>query len=316
MKENYQNLKSNSKYPIFDFLFSKSSIILLLSTFYFLFSVSSVFAAEALLEVKAPAIRVGDEFEVGLFLNTENEDVNAVEGKVVFPEHLLELKGIYDGNSIINLWIERPNAKNGEILFSGIVPGGYLGKKGPIFSVVFQSKQEGSGSIEIQDMRALLNDGNGTGAHTTVSDVQFSVSKQTSASPPAVVEKKDTDRPEIFKPIVTINPTVFDGKYFLVFATQDKGSGIDRYEIREGDGPFILARSPYLLQNQNLDKEITVKAVDRSGNVRTVTVPAEKPMTYQVADKKNTGMLLASAVIVIAAALVAKLLWRRHTKSS
>jgi len=245
-----------------------------------LFVAYSVFAAETIFETKNSQIQVGDTLEVGFFLNTENEDINAVEGKIVFPEKLLELKEIKDGNSIINFWIERPKTKNGEIPFSGIIPGGYLGNKGLIFSVVFQSTQEGRGSIEIGNIQVLLNDGKGTEANITISNLQFVISKQAPASQPAVVERKDTDLPEVFKPIVTSDPAVFGGKYFLVFATQDKGSGIDHYEVREGKGSFILAESPYLLQNQNLDKEIAVKAVDKSGNERVITLPPQRSLPW------------------------------------
>ena len=182
-----------------------------------LFSASSAFAAEALLEVKNSEIQAGNEFVAEFFLNTENENINAIEGKIVFPEKLLELKEIRDGNSIINFWIERPKAKNGEIPFSGIIPGGYLGGKGLIFSAVFQSIQEGQGSIEIRDMKTLLNDGTGTETNTTVSNLQFVISGQGPASQPAVVETKDIDIPESFEPMVASDPAIFDGKYFLVF---------------------------------------------------------------------------------------------------
>ena len=131
----------------------KSKIIVF--TAIFLFFASSAFAADTL-------------FEAGFFLNTENENINALEGKIVFPEKLLELKEIRTGDSIISFWIEQPEASNGEILFSGIILGGYLGKKGLIFSAVFQSRQEGRDPIEIRDVRTLLNDGEGTEADAKI----------------------------------------------------------------------------------------------------------------------------------------------------
>lgn len=63
------------------------------------------------------------------------------------------------------------------------------------------------------------------------------------------------------------DPAIFDGKYFLVFATQDKGSGISHYEVCEGGKrKCAIAESPYLLQNQKLNQKIFVKAVDKNGN--------------------------------------------------
>src|SRR3989344_5310183 len=47
-------------------------------------------------------------FEVSVFLDTQLDDINALEGQIVFPGDLLELQEVRDGNSIVNFWIERP----------------------------------------------------------------------------------------------------------------------------------------------------------------------------------------------------------------
>jgi len=238
-------------------------------------------AAEVSFDTKTQEVKANQSFEVGVFINTDNESINALEGQIVFPVDLLEPKEIRDGNSIVNFWIERPKIESDKIHFSGITPGGYLGKKGLIFSVIFQSIQEGSGSIEIQDIKALLNDGKGTKANTTISNLQLVISKQVPASQPAVVEKKDTDIPETFEPIVTSDPSIFDGKYFLVFATQDKISGIANYKVREGKwGWFNVAESPYLLIHQSLDRKIFVKAIDKNGNERIAVVEPRYPIKW------------------------------------
>ena len=81
--------------------------------------------------------------------------------------------------------------------------------------------------------------------------------------------------------MIVSDPTIFGGKHFLVFATQDKGSGIDHYEVREvWWGWFRIAESPYLLQNQRLDTKITLKAIDKNGNERTSTVKAVYSMKW------------------------------------
>ena len=244
-------------------------------------------AAEVSFDTKTQEVKANQSFEVGVFINTDNESINALEGQIVFPVDLLEPKEIRDGNSIVNFWIERPKIESDKIHFSGITPGGYLGKKGLIFSVIFQSIQEGSGSIEIQDIKALLNDGKGTKANTTISNLQLVISKQVPASQPTVVEKKDTDIPETFEPIVTSDPSIFDGKYFLVFATQDKGSGIDYYEIKESRQKFlkifkkwVIAESPYVLKDRKLRSYVYIKAVDKAGNERIAVVEPRYPIKW------------------------------------
>ncbi|PIZ57271.1 hypothetical protein COY23_01600 [bacterium (Candidatus Torokbacteria) CG_4_10_14_0_2_um_filter_35_8] len=139
-----------------------------------LLSAVPTFAAEISFDAKTREVAIGEQFEVNIFLNTEEEYINATEGKVIFPENLLELKEIRDGNSIVNFWIERPKIKSdNQITFSGIIPGGYIGKKGLIFSAIFQSKNEGKGTIEIREAKTLLNDGKGTQASLSISNLQF-----------------------------------------------------------------------------------------------------------------------------------------------
>lgn len=285
--------------------------IIIIVCFLSLFAVP-VFAAEIFFDAKTREISVGERFEVGIFLNTEGEYINAVEGKVIFSEDLLEFKEIRDGNSIINFWIERPRVSGGEVLFSGITPGGYSGEKGLIFSLVFQSTQGGRGLVEFRDIKGLLNDGEGTEIEMTISNLQFITSEQTSLSQAVESGKEDTDRPEAFEPVIASDPAIFDGKYFLIFATQDKGSGIGRYEVREGKGPFVIAESPYLLQNQNLDDKITVKAVDRSGNERIIILPPQKPKPWY-----KSGLffvILIMGIFIIVYIIAWRFLWKRQKK--
>jgi len=271
----------------FYFLFSKFCIILLLSTFYFLFSFSLVEAAKLGLTSEIQEIGLSQQFQVDLVLDTENEEINAVEGKVIFPGDLLELKEIRDGNSIVNFWIERPKVEQtGIIGFSGIIPGGYVGKKGLIFSAIFQSKNEGEGIIEIREAKTLLNDGKGTEASLSNSNFQLSILKQPSIPQIPIPEIKDTDLPEDFKPEAARNLNIFEDRWFLVFATQDKGSGIDRYEVLENrkqkieNREWIKADSPYLLKDQELKSYIYVKAVDKAGNERIATLSPQNPLKW------------------------------------
>lgn len=275
------------------------------------FAAMPAFAANLFFEAKSQGFTQGDEFLVNVFLNTDGESVNAAEGKVFFPPQILEIKEVRDGDSIINFWIERPKASNGEILFSGIVPGGYQDAKGFLFSVVFHAKADGAGAVEMRGARALLNDGQGTPANLTTPPFQFSVSPATSTAPSKIEAVEDNEPPEEFRPGIAQSPELFDGKYFLVFATQDKGSGIDRYEAREGEGPFVAAESPYVLRNQNLDEKIFVKAVDKAGNVRAEILypPNFRPWyrSYWI-----FGILMIGAMFV--AWIAGKILWRRFSK--
>ena len=93
----------------------------------------------------------------------------------------------------------------------------------------------------------------------------------------------DVTPPEEFTLEISQEPTIFEGKYFLSFATTDKTSGIDYYEIREGKVDWKIAESPYLLENQSLKSIIRVRAVDKAGNERIAEIePLKKPFPYWI----------------------------------
>ena len=280
-------------------------ILFILLSIAFLFPYH-LFAAEVSFDTKSQDIKVNQLFEVGVFINTDEESINAIEGKIIFPQDLLEIKKINDGNSIINFWIEKPkSAPQGPIAFSGIVPGGYNDSRGLIFSIAFLAKKGGGGAIEFSGVKALRNDGQGTEAPLTISNFKFLISNQPAGEPiPQITTPKTEDRnpPEEFTPQIAADPAIFDGKWFLVFATQDKGSGIDHYEVCDGKRKCVAAESPYLLQNQDLDEGIVVKAVDKSGNERAVTIPAQKSRAWY----KDYVII---AILIIAA--IAYLIWKK-----
>lgn len=268
-----------------------------------------IFAAEITIDSGSQKIGVGEQFEARVFIDADDEDINAVEGKILFPAGLLEVRDIQDGNSIINFWIEKPkNTLEGQIVFSGIIPAGYRETKGSLFSVVFQAKSSGSGAIEIGDAKVLLNDGRGTPAEVKISNFQLTIKEDGIYNKAQLLEIKDTAPPEDFKPEIASNPLIFDGKYFLVFATQDKMSGIANYKVREGGWAwFRVAESPYLLEHQSLDRKIFVKAIDKSGNERIVAVEPRYRLSWY--EPWQIWTIIISGAIIIC--LILKKIWKK-----
>lgn len=232
---------------------------------FFLGVCNSVSAAQLIVTPSSSEVVDEHHFVVDLLLNTENESINAIEGKLIFPPNL-HLENIETANSLINLWIEFPASESaGQIIFSGITPGGYVGEKGLVLSLLFLGNRKGQGSIEIEEAKTLRNDGEGSEALLTLSHLSFPIPVQKISR----TKIKDFNAPEIFFPEIGRHNSLFDGKWFLVFTTQDKGSGIDHYEVFEGR-QWKRARSPHLLQDQTLQSNIRVKAVDKAGNERIV----------------------------------------------
>ncbi len=221
-----------------------------------------------------------EEFLVEVFLDTEDVSVNAVEGVVKFSGELLSLKEIRDGNSSINFWIEKPTNKNvGEVSFSGITTGGLTGSSRFLFGIVFETKKIGQGVLSLNSVQVLQNDGLGTKISTKTNPFKFSVSKEGSGSR-SDLKIEDTMPPESFSPFIASDPSIFDGQYFVVFSTVDKGVGVDYFEVKEGLwGSYVKAESPYLLLDQSLSKNIYVVAFDKSGNKRVEEIEAQNPNT-------------------------------------
>jgi len=199
-------------------------------------------------------------------IDTVVEDVNALEGTLILPESM-RINEIQTGNSVILFWITTPEQVGNTITFAGITPGGFTGAY-PVFTIHGIFTKEDLEQAHFKSVLALKNDGTGESVPVTMS-LSF------------VAFKDDTELPEEFTPTIATDPNIFDGKYFLVFATQDKGSGISRYETREGRwGWFKEVESPYLLKYQKLNRDVYVKAIDNAGNERIALVPARTHRTW------------------------------------
>jgi len=343
-------IKSVNKFPKLYILNSIFLIFSLYSVFYILNPIP-VIAAEIFFEAEKGEIALGQDFQVNLKIDAQNESINAIEGKIVFPEDLLQLKEIRDGDSIINFWVERAFFRNDscannlcQLFFSGIIPGGFEGITGPdsqgrkpgkILGLIFRTKKVGEGAINIESVKALLNDGLGTSAKVSLLPLQFKISSETPYMPePSSIE--DNQPPEEFQPIIAQDPNIFEGKYFLVFASQDKGSGIDHYEVYENSGfriqnlgkmikkilcpkSYILnswdaAESPYLLNDQNLRSYVYVKTADKAGNERITVLPPRYPLLWYENYWIWAMIIVGIIVGIIIAYFGSRILWRKYKK--
>jgi len=254
---------------------------------------------------------VGDVVRVSVLLDSP-EGVNALQGKLHYSDSLLELKKVSDGNSIVSFWIVPPRKLQEQSLieFAGAIPGGYGALDGKILEATFLVKKSGAATLRLSDALTLLNDGQGTAAKLSLPPLQIALGSQATGVAP--IEPKDTLPPEPFTVRIASDPNIFEDNYFLVFATQDKGSGVDHYETAEMPGVFKprpsewqKAESPYLLTDQSLKKWIFVKAVDGQGNERiAILEPANAPF---YARPRNIILLLIAVMLLLE-------IWRRAVR--
>jgi len=249
-----------------------------------LFGILFVHAAHAAVITVQPPNSLN---QVVISIDTQGEDINAVQAHASFNPGDFTITGINDGGSIIDLWIEQPTFSNesGTVDFSGIIPGGVDIASGTIVTLNILPRSGGiSTGFAIASATVLLNDGKGTPASVTTMSNPFVLTVLSSTTPPFVL---DTQPPDSFTPEIASNPSIFNGEYFLSFSATDQGSGINHYEVLEVStrggnavsSGWQVATSPYLLKDQTLESNIYVRAVDNAGNFRVVEVPAEHPVS-------------------------------------
>lgn len=243
---------------------------------------SSLFAARIYAEGVNKVIKQGEEFKVDIFLDTEGLEINALQGEILLSKDLLTVQDIQNGNSAITFLIDTPSVldlnNNGSTSFSGIIPGGYRNDKGYLFSLILKPKVDGRATLLLENIRVVENDENTSVENVKAKGYTITLSKEIGTSTVEIIE--DRVAPELFKPIIAQDAEILDGKYFILFVTQDKGSGIDYFEVREGRwGTYVRSESPYILENQKASDVVYVKAVDKQGNERVVSIvgPAYRP---------------------------------------
>ena len=259
----------------------------------------------------APAeIYQGDEIKINLIVDAGEKTINTVGGRVIIPINYFSVKEIIDGDSGINFWVEKPTADaSGEIIFSGIVPGGWSGRLN-VFSAILSANTPGEAELQIVSTTALLNDGLGTADEVNAFGARLKIIPKTDGRSPLAVALDDNEPPEIFYPEIISSLSIYGGRQALIFSTADKKSGLDRYEIMEKKiyrfagmsvttGNWKEAKSPYLLKDQKLQSEISIKAIDRRGNVRLAIIAPSSPI-FWYENILFWGIILLLALIIVA----------------
>ena len=280
-------------------------------------SFAPAFASAATMGVVSgsSSIVVGQPFEVNVSFDAQGATANAIQATVTFPPGLFTLQGVNDGASPVTLWVEPPHEiASGTVEFAGIVPGG-ISAANSVVELILVPVASGTGTVGISDAALLANDGQGTPIPVTTSDATINVAP---APANGVVPQGPAfpyTVPQTFTPVISQNPGVYGGQYFLIFSTTDKGSGIAYYEVLEtpagsgmGENPaWAMATSPYLLQDQDLSSDIYVRAVNNAGNAIVVKVSARHP-----ASPWRTAREVGTAAAIVVLAIVAVWFFRRR----
>jgi hypothetical protein len=148
-------------------------------------------AATLSIEPASGTFVVGSTFNASVFLNTEDEAINAVDVNISFPPDKLQVVSASTGFSIIKTWVANPDYDNreGKIDFQGGIPSGIYAQKGLISTVTFRVKSVGSALVRILDTSdVLLHDGKGTSALKDSSNGLYNLILPPPAGPVVVSE--------------------------------------------------------------------------------------------------------------------------------
>src|SRR3989344_3540317 len=109
---------------------------------------------------------VGSTFEIGIYLNTGGNVVNAIKTDLMFPSDKLQIISPTVGKSLVSFWVVQPtysNAAGTVTLQGGVPPPGINTSDGLITTLVFRVVGVGSATISIGDTsKILLADGRGS----------------------------------------------------------------------------------------------------------------------------------------------------------
>ena len=304
-------------------IFVLFSVVVIL--FFVLFSVDISNAAVIEPKIEAKEVKKNEFIVVPIYLDTQFEEINAVEVYVNFSDNLV-FRDYLDGKSIITHWIEKPHLQSSDVRrpqiqieFSGIVAGGISGRNLNLVELVFEAKESGIAKIEIdKNSKVLLNDGLGTKTKLIALSQSFNI-LEIKGLPE--IKIKDNFPPEPFKIYLTRNKEIFNGKYYITFETKDKQSGIAYYEVSEKPINFIFlarpdiknlsfkkAESPYVLEDQSLRSYIVVKAVDKAGNERVEILPPQRFLLYE----EILMFIICLIILIILVIFVIKFKYGRH----
>lgn len=277
--------------------------------------------------------------------------INAVEGYLHFPATAVAVSSFQTGESILPIWVSRPSDADlakandtGELYFAGGIPGGYCGKipgdPGPsnmiarivitVPSFSLSDSDTATATVTLSDRsRVLLHDGRGTKDALLTRDAAVHIAKRPTGGGQDWRSDINTDTipPEPFVVELYRDPDRFENRYYIIFDTTDKQTGIDHYEvleIRSGETPGqepethwtdrLLGRSrtasdwrvgamPYPLEDQSLQSVIKVRAIDKAGNERLVEYIPPRDENTAAQGSQIDWPVVAVYVVITAIAL-------------
>lgn len=308
-------------------------------------------AASLYIDPAISQINRGDSITMSVRLDTDEvsgECVNAVDVVIAYPNNI-EPVDVSIGDSILRIWVEEPtiNREERTVTFAGGIPNGYCGRvigdprlSNVLAKIIFQSPGFVVGGSELgtkagisfgEQSTVYLNDGFGTKASLSTYSAEIDLASGLGSTIQNQWQNDvnaDEIPPEEFGIMLQKDDKAFSQKYYIIFNTTDKQTGVDHFEVMEepltqfgsfqwgrADAPWIETRSPYVLNDQSLNSIIRVKAVDKAGNEYVATLIPDNELRT-VSQAQLFTIIGGFAIGLLIVVLLALIIWHRRRKVS
>ena len=242
-------------------------------------------AASAYVVLEANQVLVGDTAIADVFLKTDKENINVVEGDVRIKETSgkITVKDLSIAGSDLAIWPNTPSlaTDSSQVSFVGGTPGGLNKDTAKLFRIVFTAETPGQVSLEPENFQAYINDGAGTKTTVTSKPLVIEVkAKPETVAPTNAWQQtiaQDNTPPQNLTVTFGQDPSMFDNQKFIFIAAVDSQSGLDHFEVKEGNWPLVRSGNTYALRDQTGKSDILVLAYDKAGNSSRILV---RPVNY------------------------------------
>ncbi len=231
---------------------------------------SAVRAATVSILADYATIGVGDTILVSIALDTDGKAPNTVQGSVQLqdPQSAILLKDFTLADSAFPNWLKTPSLDDAQLIsFIGGRPGGVNDETALIFKMVVEAQKEGKVVFTPENFRAFENDGKATAFPVDGKSFTLTIGPRgTEKNQWLEIISKDIAPPQNLEVVIGQDQFAFEGKKFLSISAVDDESGIDHFEVAEGNLPAIRSGNTYVLQDQDESSKIRVLAYDKAGN--------------------------------------------------
>lgn len=220
-----------------------------------------------------------DTFLARVNLDTAGAGINAIEGAIEISSSAAAVKvqEISLGGSVLTLWPDKPSlsveGKKVIISFTGGAPTGFNQADALLFTLALTATEAEDIIIRPRQLTAYAGDGQGSPIKVAAHSLTLKIGPATPMPKNEWQNFTAADNlpPEPFTIVFGQDPYVAGGQKFLTFNAVDNGSGLDHYEIFEGDRPAVRSDNIYILAEQTNPPPVKVIAYDKAANSREET---------------------------------------------